>query len=378
MFSRVRSAGLFSISKPFGFLTLAFWANRMQTLYYLLYLPSLLAEPVTVVLILLAAGCSHLNILMIVRCFSRKEIPGGYLGIVRMLGPAVSRLFLLFGLFAVLMKGTVLIMGYVDIVQHILFPALNLMLFGILLLCACAYLARLGLELTFRFAIIAFIVTIWCTLFYIPFLFHPAAEYRHLLPLLPEFMTKDALQTFLTIFAAFSGPEYILVLPKKAAETKKLKKALIAGNAITAFEYIIFFVISLTFYGSDYLRRQSLPIVDMIRYIQLPFAERLEMLLIPAYAISVIYVVAILLLYAAGAVARLSGSRLSVGKASLWLAFGIIMLLTWIASRWIWTNEWKAKQWIIWLSWLDLFTYTVLSFGFFLLGWINIRRNRRG
>ncbi|MCK9918164.1 hypothetical protein MXD81_54480, partial [Microbacteriaceae bacterium K1510] len=108
MASRVGSAGLFSISAPFGFLSLAFWANRMQTLYYLLYLPSVLAEPVMIGLILLAAGCSHLNILMIARCFAWKETPGGYLGIVRTLGSAVSFLFLLAGLFAVLMKGIVL------------------------------------------------------------------------------------------------------------------------------------------------------------------------------------------------------------------------------------------------------------------------------
>jgi len=378
MILRESSAGLFTISKPFGFLTLAFWANRMQTLYYLLFLPSLLAEPVTIFLILLAAGCSHLNLLMIARYFAREEIHGGYSGAISRLGPAVSRILALIGLLAVLMKGTVLIMGYVDIVQHILFPDLNLTLFGILLLCVCIYLARLGLEMTFRFAIVAFIGSIWCTIFYFPFLFQTAAEYRHLLPLLPESMPKAALQTFLTIFAAFSGPEYILVLPNKAAEAIKLKKALITANIVTAFEYITFFVISLTFYGSEYLRRQSLPVVDMIRYIQLPFAERLEMLLIPAYAISVIYVVAILLLYAAGAVARLASSRLSNGRTPLWLAFWMIMLLTWIASRWIWVNEWKAKQWVIWLSWLDIVTYAFLPLGFLLLGWLYYRKYRRG
>ncbi|NTZ16069.1 hypothetical protein EXW96_00235 [Paenibacillus sp. JMULE4] len=199
MASRVGSAGLFSISAHLGFLSLAFWANRMQTLYYLLYLPSVLAEPVMIALILLAAGCSHLNILMIARCFAWKETPGGYLGIVRALGPAVSFLFLLAGLFAVLMKGIVLMMGYVDIVHHILFPALNATLFGILLLCACVYLARLGMEKTVRFAIIAFVGTIWVTFLYVPFAFSPAAEYRHLLPLLPEHMPMGAWQTFLTM-----------------------------------------------------------------------------------------------------------------------------------------------------------------------------------
>ncbi|MGK9253131.1 GerAB/ArcD/ProY family transporter [Paenibacillus sp. 32352] len=377
MASRVGSAGLFSISAPFGFLSLAFWANRMQTLYYLLYLPSVLAEPVMIGLILLAAGCSHLNILMIARCFAWKETPGGYLGIVRTLGSAVSFLFLLAGLFAVLMKGIVLMMGYVDIVHHILFPALHATLFGILLLCACVYLARLGMEKTVRFAIVAFVGTIWVTFLYVPFAFPPAAEYRHLLPLLPEHMPKGDWQTFLTIWAAFSGPEYMLALPKEAVDAKKLKTALISANAFTAFEYIFFFVICLTFYGSDYLQRQDLPIVDLIRYIQLPFAERLEMILIPAYAISVVYVVAILLLYAAGAIQCLARSRLSAGRAPFWLAFLMMLLLTWMAGRWIWPDEWKAKEWITWLSWLDASTYTVLPFGFFLLGWIMIRRKWR-
>ena len=113
----------------------------------------------------------------------------------------------------------------------------------------------------------------------------------------------------------------MLALPKEAVDAKKLKTALIAANAFTAFEYIFFFVICLTFYGSDYLQRQDLPIVDLIRYVQLPFAERLEMILIPAYAISVVYVVAILLLYAAGAIQCLARSRLSAGRAPLWLAF---------------------------------------------------------
>jgi hypothetical protein len=125
------------------------------------------------------------------------------------------------------------------------------------------------------------------------------------------------------------------------------------------------------------LQRQDLPIVDLIRYVQLPFAERLEMILIPAYAISVVYVVAILLLYAAGAIQCLARSRLSAGRAPIWLAFCVMLLLTWMAGRWIWPDEWKAKEWITWLSWLDASSYTVLPSGFFLLGWITIRRTWR-
>jgi hypothetical protein len=55
------------------------------------------------------------------------------------------------------------------------------------------------MEKTVRFAIIAFVGTIWVTFLYVPFAFSPAAEYRHLLPLLPEHMPMGAWQTFLTM-----------------------------------------------------------------------------------------------------------------------------------------------------------------------------------
>lgn len=378
MAQRVRSTDLFSIPRPFGLLSIAFWANRMQTLYYILYVPSLLAEPITVGFILLAAVCSHLNILLISRHFAKTETPGGYLGMVRRFGPAITYLFVLSGLVAVLLKSTVLIMGYVDIVQNSLFPALNLTMLAILQLCICAYLARLGLDMSVRFAILALIGTIWCVAFYVTFLFQPAADYRHLFPLVPGLLPDGAWNAFLAIWAAFAGPEYLLALPQEALEPKILKKGLVAANAFTALEYIFFSAISLSFYGPEYLRRQSLPIVDMIRYIQLPFVERLEMLIVTAYAISVVYVVAILLLYATGALAWLTGRHSPVGKAYLWVSFGLMVLLIWIAGHWFWPDEWNTKQWIFWLSWQDALTYTVLPAGFLLAGWINNRRKRRG
>lgn len=361
MHSNVRSADLFHISKPIDPLSLAFLVNRLQSLYYVLYFPNVLMEPSMIWIVLLAAACSHLNIWLLAKWFRRKDLPDGYFGTVRLFGRTAVWLFSFAGLLIVLVKCSVFTLGYAEIVHQILFPSLNSKLFVVLLLVACLYLARLGMEQTLRFGIIAFFGTIWVIVFYVPFVLPAKADYYHLLPLIPNPLPSHAGHTFITMWAAFSGPEYLLVLSKRAVNDQRFKTSLMIGNVVTAFEYMFFFGIALLFYGSEYLRRLDLPIVQLIRYIQLPFAERLEMIIIPAYALSVIYVVTILLLYATGAIRILTGaSHRPSGLKWLCAAFVLFLSTTLAVQHWGWANETGMDRWIEWHTCLDASTYAAL------------------
>lgn len=357
----VHSADLFEFSKPIEPLIWIFLVNRIQTLYSILFFPGVLIEPSMIWIILLAAVCSHLNILLMAGWLRRKDMPDGCFGTVRLFGKTALWLFSLLGLSLVLVKCAVFILGYVDILKNILFPSLNPKLFVVLLLLACLYLARLGLGQALNFGVIAFIGTIWVVLIYVLYIFPANADYYHLLPLIPERMLPHPWHVFITVWAAFAGPEYLLMVPKQATDERRIKSSLLIGNALTAIEFVFFFVIVHLFYGSQYLRRLDLPVVQLIRYIHLPFAERLEMMIIPAYAFSVIYVVTFLLLYAAAALQIVTGSSdLTTGRKPLWPAF-VLLLTTIIAiQHWGWRNEIWKNNWIEWNNWLNASTYTAM------------------
>lgn len=359
--SNIRSTDLFNISKPLDALSWTFLVNRMQTLYYILFFPNVLMEPSMLWIILIAAACSHLNIWLLANWLRREDIPDGYFGTVRLFGRAAVRLVSLAGLTIILVKCAVVTLGYVNVVHYILFPSLNPKLFVVLLVLACMYLARLGMEQTLRFSVVAFLGPIWVTLFHIQFVFPANADYYHLLPLFPDRVPLNVWNSFITMWAAFAGPEYLLVLSKQAVNHQRLKTSLLIGNALATFDYVFFFCISVLFYGSEYLRRLEFPVIQQIRYIQLPFAERLEMIMISTYAFSVIFVVAILLLYAAGALRILTGaSHRPAGRKWLWLAFGLILSTILAVQQWGWANETVIDRWIKWLTRLDASTYAAL------------------
>jgi hypothetical protein len=369
-----RSAGLFTFSQPLDPFSLTFFINRLQTQFYILYLPKVLPDPAMIGVILLASICSHINIILISNYFKTGEISADNLVPVRSFRRLAVKLTALAGLGVILVKSIVLTMGYVGIIHHILFPSVNQMLFAAILLSASLYLARLGMEKTIQFAMIAFIGTIWVIIFYVPFAFPPNANYGYLQPLLPGEIPLHLWQIFFTVWASFAGPEYLLALPKRAVDPKQLKKALMIANAITAIEYIFFFCICLMFYGPEFLSRQDIPIIDLIRYIELPFVERLEMVLMTVYALSVVFVIAVLLLYAAGSLRLFIGtSRPQFDRLWLWLAFAILFLLTLVADRWIWADEPKAKQWIAWHSWIDSLTFAALPITLFLIRLLLLR-----
>jgi hypothetical protein len=378
MHSKVRSTDLFHISKPIDSMSWAFLVNRLQTLYYIISFPNALTEPSMIWIILLAAACSHLNIWLLGNWFRRKDVPDGYLGTLRMFGTVSIRLFAFAGLLIVLVKCIVLTLGYVEIVHQILFPSVNPKLFVVLLMLACLYLARQGMEQTIRFSVIAYIGSVWLLLFSVPFFFPPQADYYHLLPLIPDRVPSHAWHAFVTIWAAFAGPEYLLVLSKRATNDQRFKTSLLIGNALTAFEYVILFVIALMFYGSEYLRRLDLPIIQLIRYIQLPFGERLEMIIIPTYFLSLIYVDAVLLLYTTGALRILTGaSHRPSGRKWLWLAFVLLLSTILAAQHWIWANETESDRWIEWHTWLDASTYAALPVILFIANFLIKKRGTR-
>ncbi|ALS29611.1 spore germination protein GerAB [Paenibacillus sp. 32O-W] len=360
MHSNVRSIDLFAISKPINPLTWMFLVNRLQTLYYIFFLPNIVTDPSMIWLILLAAACSHFNIWLLGNWFRQEGLPEGYLGTFRLFGRKALWLLSLIGLPVLLIKCALMMLGYVEIVHYILFPSLTPKLFVVLLLFACLYLARLGMEQTLRFSVIAFIGTFWIIVFYIPFILPPKADYYHLLPLIPDRVVPYSWQMFLMLWTAFAGPEYLLALPKKAMDDRRFKRYLRIGNVLSAIEYVFFIGIALLFYGPEYLQKLDFPVVQLIRYIQLPIAERLEMFIIPAYALSVIYVVAVFLLYATGALQIVTGTSHRWSKRNLGVTFVLLLSTTLAIQHWGWANETGKVRWIEWHNWLDASTYAAL------------------
>ncbi|MBW9234622.1 GerAB/ArcD/ProY family transporter, partial [Leptospira santarosai] len=82
------------------------------------------------------------------------------------------------------------------------------------------------------------------------------------------------------------------------------------GNALTVVEYVLLFVASLLYFGSNYLSKTQYPIINMTRYFQNPVFERIDMVMLSFELFNLVFAVSLLLLLFYGA------SKIAFGKMS--------------------------------------------------------------
>ena len=338
-----------------------FFVNRFQIVYYILFLPQVLVYPHMVWLIVIVAILSHFNLWMLSRWLGTEEARLGHAGFVRLFGTAAVRLLALLGIGVILLQSTVITLGYVRVVHQVLFSSMNELTLVFFLGVASFYLASLGIIPTGRFAILAFVGSVWTVFLYFQFLFPPDAEYMHLLPLFPDGMPEAWPAKFLTVWAAFAGPEYLAFAGKYFSRAGGLFRPLALGNAVTASEYILFLIITTMFFGSEFLRMIDLPVVEIIRYIELPFFERLEMIIIPVHMLPFVFVNALFIHYlhdAARAVMNIAHKPKST--FGLFLAALLLVIFMYVFGKHFWVTETDEKWWSNVYLWVSSTTYAVI------------------
>ena len=261
----------------------------------------------------------------------------------------------------ILIQSTVMTLSYLDVVHQTLFPSMSKVTPLVLLGLASFYLARLGMTAVGSFSILAFLMSFWLILLYSQFFLPQKAVYEHLLPIFPPNVPHHILPILLTVWAAFTGPEYLAFVGKRFAASAGLFRWLALGNALTALEYIFFFVISLLFYGAEYLQKIDLPVVQIVRYIELPFFERLEMIMVSNYMIMIIFMNAFFIHFLYDAI-RIVANFVHKPKSALGLSVAAILLVSFMYffSKYFWMLESEQNRWTTFHIWVSGATYAVI------------------
>jgi hypothetical protein len=341
----MNSSSLFAHDKPLQPWLWAVLVNRMQVGYFMLILPNVLVQPYMVWIILLAGLLALINIWVIGKCLAISYAQNGTEGVRPFMGSIWMRVLMVPCIGIILLKVTIVVKGYVGIVHQILFPSVNTGTFIVLMLTAGFYLAKHGMWTVLRFCVIAFLMSAWILVLYSYFLVPPEANYFHLYPLIPLHWPANGFESLLFVWSAFAGPEYFIVLGPWSGG-KRLTKYLIAGHVVSLLEYMYLFFVSLLFFGSSYLQTIDFPLIQLIRYIQLPFFERVEMIVVSVYLAPNVLVIALLMLYVYGAIRiLLNRIRKPPQVGGLFMTFFAAGCYLMIVDRWLWSSEIQRRMW---------------------------------
>jgi len=179
--------------------------------------------------------------------------------------------------------------------------------------------------------------------------------------LIPTNWTTDSWKGLLLIWSSYSGPEYLICLIPWIKPQQKMSKYLTYANALSTSEYLLLFIASLFFFGSNYLSKSKYPIIHMIRYLQSPMFERLDIILISLHMFLLVFAISIFLLCIYGAT-RIILKKTSTQPSRMGFTVTCIMLFLCfvIVNNWIWSIETEQNFLLNIQIWLSGITYFIV------------------
>ncbi|PPA69172.1 GerAB/ArcD/ProY family transporter [Jeotgalibacillus proteolyticus] len=335
--------------------------NRIQMLYFVIILPVFLIYPYMIWVIILVGFLSQMSIFLLSKWFNSIYASKGYEGFAELLGERSVRVLAFIGLGLILLKITVITLGYVEITQHFIFPSLNTNWMILFILLICWYVGSLGMAPTIRFVVIAFLSTAWMVLLLVNFLFQPSNTIHDLFPLVPFDWTIESWKGVLFIFSALSGPEYLVLLAPWFNTRKKILKYMTIGNAFTIFEYLFLFIASLFFFGPHYLKEIRFPMMEVMRYMESPVFERIDMILISFYLINFVFAISIfiLLFYGASRI-TLKKSKEQTTKSGFAFCCSIVFICLFINNELFWKEATNQNILLELEIWAGALTYILI------------------
>lgn len=357
----MKTLSLYDKTSSLGGIYVLFMANRLQMLYFILIMPLYLVYPNMIWAIVVMGILSQINLMLLSKWFSSDFSAKGYQGFVQLFGERMVRFFALTGLLLFIFKITVITLGYVEIVHQFMFPTMDrnwLVLFIVLISC---YVAAQGMEKTIRFIVIVFLCSVWILIVYIPFFLPPIASMHDLYPLIPIDWSIHSWKGLLFVWSSLSGSEYLICLVPWFKPKQQMMKYLTIANTVSVMEYLFLFVASLLFFGSNYLSNSNYPVVNMIRYLQSPVFERIDMILISVHMFHFVFVISIFLLYFYGSV-RIVLGRLHKQTTRIGFVLSCITFLVYIVivNKWFWKAGAEQNSWTDLQIWLGAITYSVV------------------
>ncbi|TWI54063.1 GerAB/ArcD/ProY family transporter [Halalkalibacter nanhaiisediminis] len=362
----MKDFALFSKTSTFGGIYALFLVNRLQLLYFIILMPNYLIDPYMIWGIIGVGILSQLNLMVLAKWLSSKFFAKGYQGYVQLLGEKTVRICAVIGLLFIFLKLTVIILGYVEIVNEFIFPSTSSYWFIFVLLLSGGYIATRGMENTIRFGVITFFSSIWMLFLFAPFFKPPIAMLYDLYPLIPTESPFNPWKRLLFIWSALGGAEYLICLAPWLNVKNKMLKHITIANGISVVEYVILFIASLFFFGSHYLNKSDFPLVHMLRYLQSPIFERVDIIFISVYLLLFSFVSALFLLFFYGAARIMMGNqKKQTTRMGFSICLLIILISLFIVNAWIWKDQTKQIFWLdlqIWFGALSYFFVPLLLY----------------
>ncbi|MEK5179789.1 GerAB/ArcD/ProY family transporter [Paenibacillus sp. FSL R5-0928] len=357
----VKSLSLYNRTSTLGGIYFLLLVNRMQMHYFILIMPAYLVHSYMVWGIVVMGLLSQLNLMMMSKWFTSSYAAKGYQGFLQLFGKRAVQVFAILGFLIILLKISVITLGYVEMLHSFIYPSMNKKWLILMILLISLFVASHGMENTLRFVVIAFLCGAWIVIVFIPFFFPPIANYRDLYPLIPTGWSGQSWQGLLFIWSAFSGPVYLVFMVPWLSSNKKISKYLVIGNMLTILEYSLLFIASVLFYGSNFLSKINFPIGYMGSYIQTSGLERIDYILISFHMFNYVFDISILLLcfYGAGRVfmRKMNERTTRIRLLSSWFVILISIILM---DQWLWQTVPGQKMLLNIQIWLSAFIYLLV------------------
>jgi hypothetical protein len=347
---------------------LIFMINRLQIGFILLILPTQLIYGHKYWMIVLAFCLSQLNLYLISKWLNASSIQ---LGNKPLLPKILLYPTVLIGMTLLFFKLSVILTGYTKVIQMYMLTEQALGIILIVFFAVVAYSTSKGAHHIARFSLLAFIFSGWMLFAYLPFFFEPNVSIREFFPLIGPIQLSDDLHRFFYVLSAFSGPEILLFLKREIQPCKKIYRYLTYGSSLTLLEISLLFILTVLFFGSEYLQKVEYPIVTMARYVRTPIIDRLEMFMIPFFLFPLIYSLSLVNLYLfRGAQFIFKRKENLISYLLFIVIIGIILLFI---QRTYWIESNQEKIWLNFYVYLSGALYTVLPLGFMLMKWVKTR-----
>jgi hypothetical protein len=322
--------------------------NRLQMLYFVLLMPQYLIHPYMVWAIIAVGLISNLNLALLAKWFASPYAAKGYPGFVELFGERTVRFFSFIGMLFIFVKMTVITLGYTEIINQFVLPSFQRDWLLLFIFAACCYLAMKGMEKTIQFIFISFLFAFWMIVLFIPFFFPPIASVHDLYPIIPTEWGAGEWKGILLIWASLSGPEYLVCVGAWFNPRDKLLKWMTLGNGLTILEYSTLLVATSLFYGPEYLKINSYPVINMVRYLQSPILERVDILMICIHFIHYVFAISMLILLFYGSLRIIAGKA---GKPTTIAGFGancgVLLLCMIVVYHWFWKSGTQGYFWPI-------------------------------
>ncbi|RIX48639.1 spore gernimation protein [Paenibacillus nanensis] len=171
---------------------------------------------------------------------------------------------------------------YMNVLQTVTFPTTNTMLIYLLYAYMLYLLLTKSIYVIGKASILFFLATIWMVALLVYFL--PYWDIHNLTPFLFQNAANPvSLKNWLEVYSGFIGYELAVLLIPYAEADNKLFKGVYWGHLLVTFVYFSVILVSYGFFGLRYLQAAQFPLVDLLAFIEFPFINRIENLLLPFF-----------------------------------------------------------------------------------------------